>query len=95
MLFPSFCPQPPPELLAYPLSALSWSWVTFATCVDRGSLKGLDSHSGATWALPGHFLRVGESGRLPEKVLGALLKWLIENSAKCLQWLLAGAALGD
>lgn len=102
IFFPSFCPQPPPELLACPLSALSWSWDTFATCGDRGPLKGLDPHSGATWALPvprcqqpGHFLQVGESGRLPEKVLGTLLKRLIENSAKCLQLLLADTTLGD
>lgn len=41
------------------------------------------------------FPPAGESGGLLEKVLDELLKWLIENSEKCLQCLLASLTVGD
>lgn len=57
-----------------------------------GSVRVLEPHF---WATPVRSLKGNGNFLLHEKVLDELWKWLIANSGKCLQCLLASPAEGD
>ena len=65
------------------------------TILSSGSMRVLEPHFWATWATPVQSLEGSGNFLLPKKVLDELWKWLIANSGKCLQRLLASPAKGD